>query len=82
MRPPGKKLFSKGGMAWGLKQLELDDEGRAARDSDLRLLEAAAQERERLHRTIDEGTCGNDHVWLMMTLPGVSVAVATALIAA
>lgn len=81
IHPPVQKLFCASGIEW-LAQLEIDEEGRAAIDSDLRLLHAVETERDRLDRSIDQLAYDDTRVRLLMTLPGVSVAVAAAVVAA
>lgn len=79
-QPPGD-LFSPKGRLW-LATLELDAEGRMLLDSDLRLLAAVEQELAALDKLIAEKGYREDRVKLLMTLPGVSVGVATGLLAA
>jgi transposase len=81
IHPPVQKLFCVSGIEW-LTTLELDPQDRAAIDSDLRLLQAVSAERDALDRTIDELAYEDKRVRLLMTLPGFSVAVAAAVVAA
>ena len=71
---PVDDLFSKKGLAW-LRALDLDDLGAAARDSELRLLEAIEKEVALLDQTIARKAYADGRAKLLMTLPGVSVAV-------
>lgn len=81
IHPTVKKLFCKPGVQW-LEQLELDEEGKAALCGDLRLLNAVRHERDWLDQAIEQQAYEDRRIPLLMTLPGVSVAVATALVAA
>jgi transposase len=81
IHPPVQKLFCASGIEW-LTRLELDQEGRAAIDSDLRLLRAGTAERDTLDQTIDELAYDDKRIRLLMTLPGISVAVAAGVVAA
>jgi transposase len=81
IEPPCKDLFSVEGRAW-LAELQLDAEGRLLLDSDLRLLAAVEQELLAIDKLIVERAYQESRVKLLMTLPGVSVTVATALLAA
>lgn len=78
---PMQDLFGTKGRAW-LSELELDELGRTAIDSELRLLDAIEGEIDRLHERI--ATLGYDdpRVRLLMTLPGVDVAAAQTVLAA
>ena len=51
LKPPVKDLFRQAGLAW-LRRLELDADGRAELDSELRLLRGLTHEQERLDQTI------------------------------
>ncbi len=77
---PVPDLFSKPGRAW-LKTLELDPHGRAALDRHLRQLEQVEKELQRLEQTLAQQAYHQQQVKLLMTLPGVDVAVAQALLA-
>ena len=62
--------------------MELDPPGRAAIDSDLRLLENHEAELEALDKDLAQRGCQDQRVKLLMTLPGVGPAVAQTLLAA
>jgi transposase len=81
MAPPAERLFSKAGLAW-LRIVELDAEGRAAIDGDLRLLEQLDAEIAQMDRAMAQQAIGDERVQLLVTLPGVDVAVAEALLSA
>lgn len=78
---PFKDLFSRKGRAW-LAELAIDPMGREAMDADLRLLDATQAEIDRLDVQIRQRAWVDPRVKLLMTLPGVDVAVAHALISA
>lgn len=78
---PNDSLFSPQGRAW-LGSLELDPFGRSAVDSDLRLLSVTESELEDLTRQIAQIAYRQDRVRLLMTLPGVHITVACAVLAA
>lgn len=78
---PGDELFSPKGRQW-LAALVLDPFGREALDSDLRLLEASERELEAITRTIAQQAHADQQIRLLMTLPGVQLAVASTLLAA
>jgi len=78
---PFATLFSAKGLVW-LGQLELDDDGRQAIDSDLRLLAALEQEIAALEDTLAGLAYEREAVRLLMTLPGVDFAVAQGVLAA
>jgi transposase len=76
------KLFeSKANQAW-LKSVELDAQGRMLVDSDLRQLEFLDAEIALLDQELAQRGHVSDAVKLLMTLPGVDVATAEALVAA
>jgi transposase len=79
--PEQSRLFSPAGRAW-LREVPLDEEGRLLIDSDLRLLEAVEQELSVLDEMLAGKAHARDQVKLLMTLPGVDVAVAQAVLAA
>ena len=81
IQPPCHDLFSVEGRAW-LAALELDAEGRLYLDSDLRLLKHAEEELALLDQMLAEKGYQEERVKLLMTLPGVSLAVAQTLLAA
>lgn len=79
--PPDERLFNEKGLDW-LRTLELDAEGRLLLDSDLRLLQAVQEELTRLEDYLARKAHTDERVKLLMTLPGVDVAVAESLLAA
>lgn len=81
IQPACKDLFSAEGRDW-LAALELDAEGRLYIDSDLRLLGHVEEELAVLDQMLAEKAYQQEPVKLLMTLPGVSVAVAQTLWAA
>jgi len=78
---PFSDVFGVGGLEW-LKKVPLDPEGREAVDSDLRLLETLDQEIEPMDEALAKEAYGDPRVKLLMTMPGVDVGVAMALLAA
>jgi transposase len=78
---PWKDLFSEKGLVW-LAALELDDDGRQAVDSDLRLLSAIEHELQVLEDVLARLAYEREAVRLLMTLPGVGFAVAQGVLAA
>lgn len=76
---PTDKLFSKTGLSW-LRELDLDELGRAAVDSELRLLEAVEAEIEQLDGQLATMAYEQQRAKLLMTMPGVSYAVAISLL--
>jgi hypothetical protein len=74
-------LFSRAGRAW-LATVELPEAERAAVEADRRLLAAVEQELAALEQTQATAAGADPRVRLLLTLPGVDVAVATALLAA
>jgi transposase len=78
---PHADLFGRPGRAW-LDQLELDPAGRRAIDSHLRQLDLIGSEQEQLQRVLAASAWRDPQVRLLMTLPGVDVAVAQAVLAA
>jgi transposase len=78
--PPKGDLFGKTGVHW-LKTVDLDAPGRAAVDSEMRLLELCEQEIAQLTATLFTLGGGDPRVKLLVTLPGVDVAVAQTLLA-
>jgi transposase len=79
--PAHDDLFGKKGRAW-LEQLELDAEGRWLIDSDRRVLAGIEKELADLECLLAVKGHGDERVKLLMTLPGVSVAVAQTLVSA
>ena len=78
---PGDQLFSLGGQEW-LRALELDSLDRAFVDSELRLLEALSREIDQLQGMLAQEGYADERVKLLLTIPGVDVGVAQALLAA
>ena len=76
-----KELFSAEGLAW-LATVEIDAQGRLLIDVDLRQLEFLQQQIERLDLELAKRGHASDAVKLLMTLPGVDVATAEAMLAA
>lgn len=81
IKPPVTDLFSPKGLRW-LRELQLDALGRSALDSDLRLLGYVEDEILAQTRELARDGYGDERVKLLMTLPGVDLAVASALTAA
>jgi transposase len=81
LQPPVAELFGKPGLSW-LRQVELDAEGRWLVDSDLRLLEQVEREVADLDQLLAGQAYADARVKLLMTLPGVDMTVALALLAA
>jgi transposase len=79
--PAQDHLFTPTGLEW-LRQLELDPEGRMSIDSELRLLEALDRELAALDQLLAEKSYRDANIKLLITLPGVNVAVAAAVCAA
>jgi transposase len=80
--PGNKELFGAAGRRWLESTVALDEPGRAALDSELRLLDATAAEIEAIEGEIARHGYADERVKLLMTLPGVDVAVAETLLAA
>jgi transposase len=78
---PVSRLFSAQGLV-ALRTLELDEDGRQAIDSDLRLLVQVEQEIVEIDGILNRLGYSEDRVRLLMTLPGVGVAVAQTVLAA
>lgn len=78
---PFDRLFDKAGRAW-LDGLELEPDARAFLDGQLRLLGAIEEEIVAADRALAIGGYADPRVKLLMTLPGVDVTVAQALLAA
>jgi transposase len=82
---PPAELFSKAGLLWLRQQLDgqvFDEEASLLIESDLALLEALQGQIERLEQRLAEHAWQDQRVRLLMTLPGVDVAVAQAVLAA
>jgi transposase len=75
------RLFNAEGLAW-LAEIELDDQARTLVDSDLRQLEFLQKEIDALDLELAKRGHRSDAVKLLMTLPGVDVATAEAMLAA
>jgi transposase len=75
------EILSPRGRAW-LRLVELDDDGRALIESDLRLLDALQQEIDALDRRLAQRVHQDERVKLLMTLPGVGQQVAQSVVAA
>lgn len=80
IQPPIQDLFSPKGMTW-LRNIELDSAGRQTLDSDLRLLEKLEEEVAALDLELARRGNNSDDVKLLITQPGVDVAVAQTLLA-
>jgi transposase len=76
-----KRLFGADGLDW-LGQVELDAQGRLLIDSDKRQMDQIDQELARIEAVLAERGWQDERVKLLLTLPGVDVAVAQALLAA
>jgi transposase len=76
-----KKLFNAEGREW-LKTVELDAQGRMLIDTDIRQLEFLDGEIALLDQELARRGHASEQVKLLMTLPGVDVATAEALVAA
>ena len=81
IKAPVADLFSVKGRAW-LATLELDAEGRAAIESELRLLERIESEVDASSKRLAVEGYDDPHVRLLITLPGVDVTVAQTVLAA
>lgn len=75
------RLFNAEGLDW-LRSVELDDQARMLVDSDLRQLEFLQREIDAVDAELARRGHASDAVKLLMTLPGVDVATAEALLAA
>lgn len=78
---PAADLFSRAGLAW-LARVDLPLAERAAVDADCRLLTTVEQELATLDQAQVADAAADPRVRLLLTLPGIDVAVATALLAA
>jgi transposase len=79
---PVDDLFrSQAGLRW-LAALAIDPDGRAAIDSDLRILGVMAEEQDKLDETIQKVAYDDHRARLLMTLPGISYVTAVTLLAA
>jgi transposase len=81
LQPPGKCLWTKVGLAW-LQEVELPAHERLVLDSELRQLEAVAEEVGRADQELAGIARQEPRVRLLMTLPGVNYVVALGLLAA
>lgn len=75
------KLFTPAGREW-LAGVELDEQGRLLVDLDLRQMDRVQKEIDALDEELARRAYASDAVKLLMTLPGVDVATALALLAA
>jgi transposase len=78
---PTPDLFKREGMAW-LRDLALDEEGRAALDSELRVLASMAAELELQDQRIRQEAYEDPRARLLMTLPGFGFFTAVTVLAA
>lgn len=78
---PEFDLFSQRGRAW-LKELSLPEEEAAARDSDLRLLQATEQEIAGVEARLVGQAWQDEKVRLLMSIPGIDYTVAQTCLAA
>ena len=74
-------LIEKSGREW-LERVQLDEDGRALVDGDLRLIDAVQAEIAGLDQRLARRVYQDERVKLLMTLPGVSQQVAQAVVAA
>jgi transposase len=81
IQPPVTRLFCLKGLEW-LRTLELDEEGQMMVESDFRLMESLDREIEALDELLARKAYADPRVRLLMTLPGVDVRVAQAVVAA
>lgn len=79
--PPVTDLFTRRGFEW-LESLSLDEQTRMLIDSDLKLFGSLSCEIERLDDVLFKRAFAEEKVKLLITLPGVDVAVAQSLLAA
>lgn len=83
--PPGDTaLFGTRGLAWleALTEDDIDADGLMMIQSDLRMIEAVQAEINRFDKRLAELGWQDERVKLLMTIPGVSIVVAQALVAA
>jgi transposase len=78
---PKCDLFSQAGQAW-LRELVLPEDEAAARDSDLRLLEATEQEIALVEQKLVGAAWQDEQVRLLMSIPGIDYTVAQTCLAA
>jgi transposase len=81
IHPPVDKLFGKSGLEF-LRTMALDELGRLAVDSELRLIEAIDSELEALDAVLARRGYEDERVKLLMTLPGCDVTTAQTLLSA
>ena len=81
VQAPEEDLFSEKGLAW-LKTCPLDEEGRFSLESDLRLLDSIQDELRTLKSHLAPKAYADERVRLLMTLPGVDMTIALALVSA
>ena len=84
IEPPMKSLFGKEGRQWldRLTKEQIDRDGLDMITSDLRLLDSLQNEIDQFDDRLDQLGYQDPRVKLLMTMPGVSVVVAQALVAA
>jgi transposase len=78
---PGRSLFSARGRAW-LARIDIDEPGKLAIESDLRIIDALDQEIDAVDARLLKNSAGSDDAKLLVTLPGVDVSVAQTVLAA
>jgi transposase len=81
LQPPVQDLFGPTGRAW-LGAVELDDLGRAVVEAELRLLDGIEREIAGLTERLAKDGYADPRLRLLLTLPGVDLAVAQTLLAA
>lgn len=81
IHPPVDKLFGKSGLEF-LRTVELDELGRLAVDSELRLIEAIDAELDALDGVLARRGYEDERAKLLMTLPGFDVTTAQTLLSA
>ena len=79
--PPAGDLFAAGSLAW-LRHLEIDPQGRLMLDAELRLHQTLEAEVALLDAQLARDGYRDERVKLLLTLPGVDLIVAQALLAA
>lgn len=77
---PDNLFRAAAGVAW-LATLQIDEPGRLALDSDMRLLEQYDQELDQINRLLLEKSASSEDVKLLVSLPGVDYPVAQTLLA-
>ncbi len=79
---PAGDLFSKANLAWLRSSITIDNDGRAALDCQLRLLDQIETETQQITNVLAALAYQDPQVQLLMTLPGVDFPIAQALLAA